>query len=199
MRVTRPKRCSCAPPLVPVARISTTRIRRWFEGAGRGFMSKQGSSPGIELTSDPTSNEQALDGLVDGAPLIFVRFVAAQEVHPSRSVGQTASDVGIDEQDAWRQVACVWIHAGVVIEDPVGRVEVDARRDPPLPDHEGRQAQGAARAEQLEESSEEDPTLLAAEGRREQAVRTPALLVKVDEDIQVAQWVARFLQADLAD
>jgi hypothetical protein len=43
IRLTRPKRCSCAPPFVPVAKTSTMRMRSAATDAGRRTVSRHGS------------------------------------------------------------------------------------------------------------------------------------------------------------
>ena len=84
--VTRPYRCSWAPPFVPVARTWTTRIRR-PPASGRAL---DGVEAGIERRGGAhhqslRRTSSALDGLVDRAPLVLVRLVAAQEVDPAQA------------------------------------------------------------------------------------------------------------------
>ena len=47
----------------------------------------------------PSSDEQPLDRLVDRAPLVLVRLVAAQEVEPADAGGEGARDQAVDQQD----------------------------------------------------------------------------------------------------
>ena len=72
-------------------------------------------------------------GLVDRAPLVLVRLVAAQEVEPADAGREGALDHGVDHQDARRQVARVGVDARVVVEVAVGGLDVDpaAMRRPP--------------------------------------------------------------------
>ena len=127
---TSANRCSWAPPFVPVARTSTTRIA--IAGRGPGARRPRGRDrTGLValIVSRPSSDEQPLDRLVDRAPLVLVGLVAAQEVEPPHARGEGALDVGVDHEDAGRQVARIGVDAGVVVEVAVGRLEVDARRD----------------------------------------------------------------------
>ena len=105
----------------------------------------------------------------------------------------------MDHEDARGQLAGIRVHAGVVVEDAVGRLEVDARRDPPAADGQEAEVERPVRPEQLEQATEEDPALGAARCRREEAVRAPALLVEVDERLELGDRVVRVLEADLAD
>src|SRR3954452_11877342 len=81
IRVTSEYRCSWAPPFVPVARTSTTRMRRAPGTTGRSTGLRQRSQGCGGVTSGvAAADENALDRLVDGAPLVLVRLVATQEV-----------------------------------------------------------------------------------------------------------------------
>ena len=85
-------------------------------------------------------------------------LVAAQEVEPAHAAGQRARDVGVDHQDAGRQVARVRVDAGVVVEVARrARLEMDARRDPPAADRQERQAQRPVGAVELEQPPERRP------------------------------------------
>ncbi len=105
----------------------------------------------------------------------------------------------MDHHDAGRELAGVGVHAGVVVEIAVGGLEVDPRRDPPAADREEREADRAVGAGQLEQPADEDPALVPAGGRREEAGRAPAPLVEVDERLEVADGIGRVVEADLAD
>src|SRR2546425_5064122 len=85
MRERSPYRCSWAPPFVPVARISATRIR----DEGNASARRTSAAHGSKLASNPdgpnisvagTTDQQSVDGFVDRAPVVLVRLVAAKEV-----------------------------------------------------------------------------------------------------------------------
>src|SRR4051794_21026936 len=98
---------------------------------GRSTTSRQGSDDEGALTSRLPPDEQALDRLVDGAPLVFVRLVATQEVHPSDARSEGAADVRIDHQDAGGELARIGVDTGIEVEEAVGDHEMDAGGDPP--------------------------------------------------------------------
>ena len=211
---TRPRRRSASGP-------SGSRARRGAPGRRRSCRSRGprrpgspaagsgGRSTGVEAGIARASgrsrqpflppDEEALDRLVHGAPLVLVGLVAAQEVEPPHAGRERALDVGVDHHDARRQVARVGVDAGVVVEVAVGRLEVDPGRDPPAADRQERQAERAVRPVELEQAAEEDPALAPARRVREEAVGAPALLVEVDERVEVGERVGRVVEADLAD
>ena len=78
---------------------------------------------------------------------------------------QRPLDVGVDHDDAGRQVARVGVDAGVVVEVAVRRLEVDAGGDPPAADGQERQAERAVRAR----------TARTGAGRRRGSGRRPAV------------------------
>src|SRR5436190_17364587 len=118
MPVTSDQRCSWRPPLLPVARISTTLIR-FGPGGPRNAGVKQGAS-GIGAI-----DEDALDRLVHRTPFVLVRLVAAQEVQLRAAGGDRLLDVAGDHDDARRELTRVGVHARVVVEDPLAVVEVN--------------------------------------------------------------------------
>src|SRR5881409_2094875 len=88
MRESSPYRCSWAPPFVPVARISTTRIRDEAGDSARrtsaAHGSKLASNPdGPNISVAGTTDQQSVDGFVDRAPVVLVGLVAAEEVDPA--------------------------------------------------------------------------------------------------------------------
>src|SRR5436190_13353715 len=100
MRVVSAKRCSCAPPFVPVARTSTIRIRRLPGRFGRSSGVRHGSHGIAAPTSAvPPSDEEPLDRLVDCAPVVLVGLVAPQEVEPVGTPRDPAGDQLVDQQD----------------------------------------------------------------------------------------------------
>src|SRR3989442_524457 len=159
MPVTSDQRCSWAPPLLLVARISTTLIRRGPASGPRGAGVKHGASDGpprppAVAPRAPSGigsiDEDALDGLVDGAPLVLVGLVAAQEVELPAPGGDRLLDVAGDHHDARREVAGVRVHAGVVVRDALAVVEMNATRHEPVPDREPCELQGTVRPEMTE-------------------------------------------------
>src|SRR6185369_1125529 len=117
IRVSSENKCSWAPPFVPVARTSTTRIRRPAASFGRSTGVRQAShGTGALMSAVPASDEDPLNGLVDRAPVVLVRLVAAQEVEPWHAGGQGARDHGVDHQHARRQVVGGRVDARVVVE-----------------------------------------------------------------------------------
>src|SRR5437762_11640229 len=191
MPVTSDQRCSWAPPLLPVARISTTLIR-FGPGGPRNAGVKQGAS-GIRAV-----DEDALDRLVHRAPLVLVRLVAAQEVQLRAAGGDRLLDVARDHDDARREVARVGVHACVVVEDALTVIEVEAARDQPAADGEARQLEWSVRSEMAEQMAEEAAAAGAALRRRREAVVAPLLLVQLDEVVEVGQRPGRCGEADLA-
>src|SRR4051794_27730098 len=124
MRVTRLNTCSWAPPLVPVARSSTTRMRLRFFGSGRRVIgSKDGSgtsaaggirSVGMVLIASGrrrgrglgrdrlggATHEDALHRLVDAAPLVLVRLVAAHQINSAPTVIDRPPNQALQQHDA---------------------------------------------------------------------------------------------------
>src|SRR2546425_13244877 len=101
-----------------------------------------------------TPYEDPLDRLVDGTPLVLVRLVAAQKIEPPAAFGDRALDIAGHHQDARREVACVRIDTGVVVEVAFGRPEVDAGRDPSSTDRQEGEPDRAIRSVLLEEPSD---------------------------------------------
>ena len=159
IRVTSAKRCSWAPPFVPVARTSTTRIRR---RAGRALGGRAASGTGPSgtgaLISRHPSRRAGRGGAGSARRPRPTRTCTARRRAGSRAagtpVGERPLDVRGDHQDARRQVARVGVDAGVVVEVAVGGLEVDAGRDPPAADRQEREAERPVRPEQLEQPPE---------------------------------------------
>ena len=105
----------------------------------------------------------------------------------------------MDHQDARRQVARVGVDAGVVVEVAVRRLEMDPGGDPPATDRQERQPERSVRPVELEQPTEEDPALGAARRVGEEPVGAPALLVQVDERLEVGERVGRIVEADRPD
>src|SRR3990170_9121867 len=87
MPLTSDQACSWAPPFVPVASSCRTRMRSPAPRGGRSGISRQGSVGAGAVTSGPTFDQQAVDRLVHGAPLVLVGLVAAQEVEAAAGGG----------------------------------------------------------------------------------------------------------------
>ena len=185
---------------MPVASSSTTRTGR-PPGTGGRFVGLTQGSPGsgAPIAYAPDSHdEEALDWLVDRPPLVLVRLVAAQEVEAPTAGGDGGLDRRRAQEHAWRQLARLGVHPGVVEVPGIGVLEPDAGRDPPAGDGQEVQLDRPVVAEQLEEATEEGPALVAARRRREEPLGAPALLVQVDERVQVADGIGGSLEADRA-
>ena len=113
---------------------------------------------GALMSAVPSPDEQPLDGLVDRAPVVLVRLVAAQEVEPAarRPPGRARSGCRPSGRPATgrgrrgRRPRC---SRG----SPSSRLEVDAGRDPPAADRQERQPERAVGAVELEQAPERRP------------------------------------------
>src|SRR3990172_8575709 len=145
MPLTSDQVCSWAPPFVPVASSCRTRMRSPAPRGGRSGISRQGSVGAGAVTSGPTFDQQAVDRLVHGAPLVLVGLVAAQEVEAAAAGGQPIAQVGRGPGDARREFARLGVHAGVVEEALDAVVEADGGEDDPTSDLEAPELSGALR------------------------------------------------------
>src|SRR5260221_7797306 len=84
---------------------------------GRATMS---DAPPLDGLADIAPDEDPLDRLVDRAPLVLVRLVAAKGVEPPTTVADRPLGVGNDHENARRQPAGLQIDAAVVIQVAVG-------------------------------------------------------------------------------
>src|SRR3990170_6745421 len=186
MPLTSDQACSWAPPFVPVASSCRTRMRSPAPRGGRSGISRQGSVGAGAVTSGPTFDQQAVDRLAHGPPLVLVGLVAAQEVEAAAAGGQPVAQVGRGPGDARREVARLGVHAGVVEEALDAVVEADGGEDDPTPDLEAPQLQAAPFALgglELGESMHEALAAGSALGGREEPRGAPTGLVEVDEGL----------------
>ena len=107
-------------------------------------------------------------------------------------------DVARDHDHSGRQLSGIRLDTGVVVVNGMTVVEDHSGRNSPPSDTEEVQFDDSHWCAIFEEAGEEAPAGGPAFGRREQAVLAPALLVQVDELVQVAQRVGRTLQSNLA-
>src|SRR4051794_18724669 len=144
---------------------------------GCGTGSRQGSrGPGALTSAVPASHEQPLDRLVMGAPLVLVALIATEEVEACPPGRDGSLDDRVDQEHARGQIARVGVDPGVVVEEGVRRLEVDARRDAPPTDRQEGEPELSIGAMELEEPPDEDAALFASERVGEEAVRAPFLL-----------------------
>src|SRR3990170_3015926 len=143
MPLTSDQVCSWAPPFVPVASSCRTRMRSPAPRGGRSGISRQGSVGAGAVMSGPPFDQQAVDRLVQRAPLVLVGLVAAQEVEAAAAGGQPIAEVGRGAGDARREVTRLGVHTGVVEEALDAVVEADGGEDDPTPDLEPPELQAA--------------------------------------------------------
>ena len=130
-------------------------------------------------------HEQALDRRVDRAPLVLVGLVAAQEVEAGSAELDGSLDVAGDHDHSGGEISGVRLDARVVVVDGLAVVEGDSGRDAAAADGQEAEIHDAGRRAILEQPGEEAAAGGSALGRREEALGAPALLVQVDEGVQV--------------
>src|SRR3990170_524585 len=186
MPLTSDQVCSWAPPFVPVASSCRTRMRSPAPRGGRSGISRQGSVGAGAVMSGPPFDQQAVDRLVQRAPLVLVGLVAAQEVEAAAAGGQPIAEVGRGAGDARREVTRLGVHTGVVEEALDAVVEADGGEDDPTPDLEPPELQAAPFALgslELGESMHEAPAAGSALRGREEPFGVPTGLVELDEGV----------------
>src|SRR5262245_60567653 len=151
------------------------------------------------MSTVSTPDQDALDRLVDRTPLVFVGLVTAEEVKARDPTLERLAEVAVHEQDAGREIARVGVDAGVVEEIAVVVLEVDARGDPSLADPQGAEADRAIIAVELEHPPNQDAALPAARRVGKEPVDAPALLVQVDEGVEVPSRRGLRYDTDWAD
>ena len=144
------------------------------------------------------ADEEPLDRLVDRAPLVLVGLVAPKEVEAAPAAFDRVADAPGDEDDTGRELAGLRVDPGVVVVDGALVLEVDPGGDPAPVDREEREVDRPVGAGELEEAVQEAAARVAARGRREEAVGTPAALVEVDEGVEVGKRIVGPVEADLA-
>ena len=190
-RDTRLKTCSWAPPLVPGRHdLDDADALAPARRAVRRMGARQGSQAGCgrHRCSVRRTSRRWIGSST--APHSYLYGSSPRRKSSVRMPAlQRAPHVALDHQHAGRQLAGVGVHAGVVVEERVRGLERDPGGDPPAADREEREPQRVAGAEQLEQAAEEHPALLAARRVGEQPVDAPALLVEVDERLEVRERV----------